>query len=179
MVTVKYSEYEQNLQEPNQAPQAEVDMTKSAEPFSITSRPNNSLSPLVAIYVFSIITLIVMVIALRFTFIGAWPVLFYAFAVLIGLSAGFQYVFNHASDFEKITIRDGVVHLEIKELEELRAYEMNACWSKLITKYLPDGDCHHLALRSHGREIMIGRHLSAEKRNELADQLKNKLLQFK
>lgn len=176
---MKYSEYEQNLQVPSQALQTEVEVKNSIGPFSITSRPNNSLSPLVAVYVFSIIALIVMVIALGFTYIGAWPVLFYAFAVLVGLSAGFQHIFNHASDFEKITIQDGVVHLEIKELEELRAYEMNAYWSKLVTKYLPDGDCHHLAFRSHGREIMIGRHLSAEKRNELADQLKSKLLKFK
>lgn len=169
---------EQKLSENDALELANSD-TKSINNFIYVSKPNNSLSPLVAIYIFSIIALFVLIVALGFAKIGAWPVLIYACAVLIGLSLAFQHAFNHAGDFEKLAIENGVFHLEIKELEQLRKYEINAFWAELVTKYLPDGDCHHIALRTQGREIKIGRHLSAENRNKLATQLKAKLLEFK
>jgi len=149
------------------------------ENYIYISKPNNSLTPLVAIYIFSTIALFVMIVGLGFAKIGAWPVLLYAFAVLIGLSLAFQHAFNHANDFEKLTYQDGIFHLEIKELEKYRKYEINAFWAELVTKYFPDGDCQHIALRTHGCEIKIGRHLSAENRNNLARQLKTKLLALK
>jgi uncharacterized membrane protein len=169
---------EQNLIE-NDALFLKENDNKLSENLIYLSKPNNSLSPLIAIYIFSIVALFVLIVALGFAKVGAWPVLIYAFAVLIGLSLAFQHAFNHAGDFEKLAIQDGVFHLEIKELEKYRSYEINAFWAELVTKYLADGDCQQITLRSHGREIKIGRHLSAEKRNAVATQLKSKLLEFK
>lgn len=143
------------------------------------SKPNNSLSPFLAIYLVAIISLFILMIALSFAKIGAWPVLIYAFAVIIGLSLAFQHAFKHAGDSEKLSIQDGVLHLEIKELEDFRRYEVNAYWAELITKYFPDGDCRHLAIRSRGREIKIGRHLNANNLNQVAIQLKAKLRELK
>lgn len=147
--------------------------------FNYISKPNHSLSIYHAICIFSITLLFVMTIALGFAMIGAWPVLIYAFAVLIGLSLAFQHHYKHVNDFEKLTIQNGMLYLEIKELEEHRKYELNAFWANLTTQYSSDGDCKLIALQSHGREFKIGRHISAEKRNELAKQLKNKLLRIK
>lgn len=171
-------EPKQNLIE-NNALQISGNDNKASENFIYVSKPNNSLTPLVAIYIFSIVALFVLIVALGFAKMGAWPVLIYACAVLIGLSLAFQHAFNHVDDFEKLAIQDGVFHLEIKELEQFRKYEINAFWAELVTKYFPDGDCHHIALRSQGREITIGRHLSAENRTKLAKEIKAKLLEFR
>jgi uncharacterized membrane protein len=51
-----------------------------------------------------------------------------------------------------------------------RQFEFNRCWARLVT-----GDAGTVALRSHGREIVIGRFCGEESRQALARELRSRL----
>lgn len=146
---------------------------------SIVSRPNNSLSAPGTVLLFLVIALFALAIALGFSLVGAWPVIIFTIFVLLGLSAGFQHVLQHAGDYERLTLSGDKLHVELSELGRLQQREMNACWVGIMAGYMPDGDCRWLALRSHGKEIVFGRHLTSEERLRVRHLLKTRLRQIR
>lgn len=116
-----------------------------------------------------------LVVAVGFSIAGAWLVLPFAGLELLALGFAFYYVHLHATDFEKITIEGDVVSVTQKNYRQLNHHEFNRYWAKLKFSTKPNGD-HVLALRSHGKELEVGkRFLNNEQRVALADQLKRRL----
>jgi uncharacterized membrane protein len=137
-----------------------------------TARRNNSLSSSGRQLVFSLILAVSLGNAVGFFLIfGAWPILPFAGLEMAVLYWAFRYMDRHAADFERITIRGGSVAIEVQEGPQVRRFELNRHWATLVR----DADRGRLALRVHGREIEVGRHLCEDRRQEMARELAREL----
>ena len=137
-----------------------------------TARRNNSLSRSERRVVFGFILTVSLGIAAGFSLtFGAWPILPFAGLEMALLYCAFRYIDRHAGDYERITIRDASVAIEVHEGSNVTRLELNRYWASVVCD--PDGS--RLALRSHGREIEVGRHLCEEKRLEWAAELRREL----
>jgi uncharacterized membrane protein len=140
--------------------------------YVVTARRNNSLSASGRRLVFGFILLVSLGIATGFYVVfDAWPVLPYAALEMTVLYCAFRYMDRHAADYERITIRDRTVAIESHEGAHVTRLELNRYWAKVVC----DADGSRLALRLHGREIPVGRHLCEERRLGLARELKREL----
>jgi uncharacterized membrane protein len=149
--------------------------TTSSVHYCVTARPNCSLSPSGTLRAFIIIVLISLSFSFGFMLIGAWPVLFFSGAELFALGYCFYYVLLHGGDFEKLTIDDDKVIVDIHEPGHDSHIELSGYWTRLVLDCMPDGYCRWLALRSSDREIKFGRFMTSEERLELAHQLQPRL----
>ena len=138
--------------------------------YVFTARRNNSLSSSGRLLVFGFILTVSLGIAAAFAVIfGAWPILPFAGIEMGVLYLAFRYVDRHAGDYERITIRGDSVAVEVREGTGVKRFELNRCWAQLVR------DGSHWALRSHGRDIEVGRHLCEEQRLEMARDLAREL----
>lgn len=138
--------------------------------FSRVARRNHSLSSNGRLLVFAFIFAVSIGIAAAFAALGAWPILPFAGLEMLVLYLAFRYFDRRDQDFERIAIAGDRVEIEIREAGRVSSVEMNRCWARLVG----DGG-GRLALRSHGREIEIGRHLSAEERVALGREIGRRL----
>lgn len=142
-----------------------------AADFERVARRNNSLSSTGRTLVFAYFFIVCFGIAGAFASQGAWLILPFAGLEMLGLFLAFHYMDRHAADFERIAIIGDRVRVEWFEAGRARSRELNRCWAQVVAE--PDGA--RLALRSHGREIEIGRHMNQEQRLTLARELGSKL----
>jgi uncharacterized membrane protein len=142
--------------------------------FALTSRRNCSISPgtLLALIVFT--ALLNLGIGAAFAALGLWLVLPFVGIEAAALLIAFYVVCRHAGDYERIALADGRLRLEVREAEAVRTYELNPLWVKIV---VGPGKRRgvRLALRSHGREIEIGRHLDDAGRMRFAALLRERL----
>jgi uncharacterized membrane protein len=144
---------------------------ESAE-YVYTARRNNSLSSSGRLFAFTFILTVSLGIALGFSlFFGAWPILPFAGVEMAVLYAAFRYMDRHAADYERITIRGDDVAVEVHEGRKITRLELHRCWAQVVCA----GDGSRLALRSHGREIEVGRHLCNAERADMARELAREL----
>ena len=137
-----------------------------------TARRNNSLSSSGRRLVFVFILAVTLGIATVFSIVwGAWPIMPFAGLEMTVLYFAFRYMDRHAADYERITIHGGLVAVELREGALVNRLELSRYWAKIVC----DEDCTRLALRSHGREIEVGRHLCAEQRLAMARELEREL----
>lgn len=137
-----------------------------------TARRNNSLSSSGRGLVFCFILAVSLGIAAGFLVAcGAWPILPFAGLEMVVLYAAFRYMDCHSADYEQITIRGSSVAVEVHEGAHVARHELNRYWARLVCA----ADGSRLALRSHGREIEVGRHLGEEQRLEMARDLRREL----
>jgi uncharacterized membrane protein len=137
-----------------------------------TARRNNSLSSSGRLLIFSFILVVSLGIASGFFLIfGAWPILPFAGLEMAVLYCAFRYMDRHAADYERITIRGSSVEIEVHEGQSVTRHELNRYWAKVVCS----AEGSRLALRSHGREIELGRHLCEEQRLVMAQDLRREL----
>jgi len=137
-----------------------------------TARRNNSLSTSGRQLVFGFILCVSLGISTGvYVLFDAWPVLPYSAIEMTALYFAFRYMERHAADYERITIRGGTVAIESHEGPHVTRLELNRYWAKVVC----DAHGSGLALRSHGREVPLGRHLCEERRLDLAHELKREL----
>ena len=135
------------------------------------ARRNNSLSSSGRQLVFGVLLIVSVGIATGFSLIlGAWPILPFAGIEMVVVFIAFRLVERHAGDYERITIRGTQVEIEVQEGSNVMRREMNRYWARVVRA--ADG---RVALRSHGHELEVGRHLCEEKRLELARELEREL----
>lgn len=149
--------------------------TASSAHYSITARPNCSLSPAGTLCVFSAITFVTLAIAVIFALLGAWLVLPFAGLELVALWLCFCHVWRHVHDFERLVIDHDKVIVDKHELASDTHIELNSYWAQVVMEMLPDGECRRLSLRSHGREIEFGKLLNSQERLDLGLSLKARL----
>jgi len=136
------------------------------------ARRNNSLSSSGRLLAFGFILAVSLGIAAGFSLIlGAWPILPFAGLEMAVLYLAFRYMDCHAADYERITIRGSEVAIEVHEGKHLTHLELNRHWAQIVC----EADGSRLALRSHGREIEVGRHLCVEQRLDMARELRREL----
>ena len=139
--------------------------------FTFTARSNNCLTASDRILAFGFIALVSLGIAFVFACLGAWPILPFAGLEVLVLYVAFRYVERHARDYERLTISGDVLRIEVAEVGRVQRFEFNRWWAQVV--YEHDGS--RLALRSHGREIEFGRHLTNEQRLVVAGALRRQL----
>jgi uncharacterized membrane protein len=140
--------------------------------YSYTARRNNSLSASGRLLVFAFILAVSVGIATAFSLIfGAWPILPYAGLEMLVLYCAFRYIDRHSSDYEQVTIRGSTIAIEVHEGRRVQRLELNRYWARVVC----DSAGYRLTLRSHGREIEVGRHLCDDQRLEMARNLRRQL----
>ena len=140
--------------------------------YDYTARRNNSLSSSGRLLVFGFILTVSLGIAVAFALVfGAWPIITFAGIEMAVLYVAFRYIERHAADYERITIRGDRVSVEVREGGELTRFELNRCWAQVVC----EREGTRLALRSHGREFAVGRHLCDEQRLGMGRELAREL----
>ena len=139
--------------------------------FERVARRNNSLSSTGRIFVFAFLFIVSVGIAGAFATLGAWLILPFAGLEMLGLYLAFRYVDRHAADYERITIAGDKVQVEQFVAGRATSHEFNRCWAQVVAS--PGGA--RVALRSHGREVEIGRHVNDDERLTLARELGRQL----
>ena len=142
-----------------------------APEFSRVARRNNSLDSTGRLLVFAFIFVVSVGIACAFAALGAWMILPFAGLEMLVLYLAFHYVDRHAADYERIAIDGDRVQVEQHAAGRTQRFEFNRCWARVIAS----ADGGRLALRSHGRELEIGHHMSGAQRRDLARALKRRL----
>ena len=139
--------------------------------FRRLARRNNSLSSTGRLLVFVFIFVVSVGIAAAFAIFGAWLILPFAGLEMLVLYLAFRYVERHAADYELIEIDGDQVSIERFEGGDTRRDALSRHWARVVVS----GNGCRLALRSHGREVEIGRGMSNAQRLELAQALKRRL----
>lgn len=144
----------------------------AAADYVYTARRNNSLSTSGRRLAFGFILTVSLGIAAAFAWVfGAWPILPFAGIEMGVLYVAFRYMERHASDYERITFRGCRVEVEVREGAGVSRVEFNRHWAQVVC----EGNGSRLSLRSHGREIEVGRHLRNEERRDMARELAREL----
>lgn len=144
----------------------------SAAEYVHIGRRNNSLSRSGRLLALCCLVGVSLGIALAFAAVlGAWPVLPFAGLEALGLCLAFAYMAQHAGDYERVVIRGDRVNVEIVDGQSVHRFELNRHWARVVCD--PDGG--RVALRTHGRDLEVGRHLRTEQRVLLAGELKREL----
>jgi uncharacterized membrane protein len=133
-------------------------------------RPNRSLSVRGSQALLLAIATVSAVIVGAFALIGAWPVIPFAGAELAMLWWALKRIEGHSNDFERITLKPGLLTVETRLGSRIDYREFPAYWTRL--ECLKD---HRLLIRSHGKEIEIGSLLTEEQKMTLAKALKQEL----
>jgi uncharacterized membrane protein len=147
-----------------------IDVSQAAK-FSLVARRNNSLTSSGRYLVFAFVFSVSVGIAAGFAIIGAWLILPFAGLEMLALFLAFREIGRHAGDYERIAIGNNRVRVELCESGQQRDLELSRYWSRVVASR----DGRYLALRSHGREWVIGRHRNDEERLELAKDLAKEL----
>jgi uncharacterized membrane protein len=139
-----------------------------------TARRNNSLSSSGRLVAFGFILAVSVGIAAALSLIlGAWPILPFAGLEMTVLYAAFRHVERHAADYERITIRDSRVEVEVRDGQRMMRVELERYWVQVMHE-----SGGRVVLRSRGREVALGRHLRQEERGDLARRLRRELGNF-
>lgn len=144
----------------------------AAENLSFVARRNNSLSAAGRSLAFGSMVAVTMGIAAVFALLcGAWPVLPFAGIEMAVLYVAFRHIGRHCADYERVTIEGDRVDVEVVDGGRSAFFGFNRYWTQVVCA----GNGSRLALRSHGRELVIGRHMNREQRLGLALRLKSGL----
>jgi uncharacterized membrane protein len=140
--------------------------------FALTARRNNSLSSSGRHLAFGLMLAFSLGIALGFAWVlGAWPILPFAGLEMLALYFAFRHIERHAGDYERITIEGDRLNVEVGDAGRVHRFEFNRCWAQVVCA----ADGGRLALRSHGHELEIGRHMNEEQRRMAARELRREL----
>ncbi len=143
--------------------------------FTLVARRNNSLSSAGRHLVVGSLATISLVISLAFAVQGAWMILPFAGLEVLAIYLAFRCLERHAGDFESLSIQDDRVLIVRRERGEVSRHEFNRYWAQVVLQPSRWGRQVVLALRSHGRQVEFGRHLSEEQRVEAARSIRTRL----
>jgi uncharacterized membrane protein len=143
--------------------------------FTLVARRNNSLSSAGRNLVVGSLAAIALVISLAFALRGAWMILPFAGLEVLVVYLAFRCLERHAGDFESLSIQDDRVLIVRRERGEVSRHEFNRYWAQVVLQPSQWGRQVVLALRSHGRQVEFGRHLTEEQRYEMARTISGEL----
>lgn len=135
------------------------------------ARPNHSLSETGRKQLFVGTAVVSGIIAVAFAFFGAWPVLPFAGIELAFLWWALSRTASSAEDFERITLESGQLTIESRCGARMERHQFQPYWAHLQFDRLPGQRAHRLLIRSHGKEVEVGRLLTEEQKRALATEL--------
>jgi uncharacterized membrane protein len=143
--------------------------------FVLVARRNDSLSPRGRRVVLLSFVAIALVISLASALLGAWLILPFAGAEVIALWVAFHLIARHAGDYESISINGDHVLIEQWVRGKVERHEFSRHWARVVFEPAVPGRGNLLAVRSHGRQVEFGRHLTDEQRRQVAQTLRHEL----
>lgn len=100
---------------------------------------------------------------------GAKLVMPFAWLELIAVGSAFLVYARHASDAEKIVLKDGRLVVELESGGRTERAEFNREWVRVEPK---NGDGSLIEVSGQGRSVEVGRHLRPELRPALAREIR-------
>lgn len=139
-------------------------------------RPNRSLSTRGMIWFVAGTGAAAILIAVRFVFLGAWLVLPLAIAETALLALAFFLVARASRRREIIDIDDRGMRVVREDGRQRQEWEFQPYWVQIILQLDPKNWYpSRLFLRSHGRQLEIGRSLTDQERQQLSEELRQRL----
>jgi len=141
--------------------------------FSVMVKRNCSISPWALVWLLGVTACLSFAIGIAFAVLGAWPILPFVGLEVAALAGAFYVNGRHATDYERITLADGSVAIEIRDGDRIEEHRFAACWVRLVWRDAKQDA--RLLLRVQGKELEIGRHLDVPGRELLAMELRGQL----
>ncbi|MQM33196.1 MAG: hypothetical protein CRU72_01770 [Candidatus Accumulibacter phosphatis] len=113
-------------------------------------------------------------IAIAFSYFGAWPVLPFTGLELCLLWWALRQIDASADDFERITLEAERLTIETRCGARWQRHAFHPYWAQLQFDRTP-GRQRRLLIRSHGKEVEVGRWLTEEQKWVLGNELKKNL----
>ncbi len=148
-------------------------MAASVVDYQVVAKPNCSLSSTGRIKAVALIAVIPSLVAIGFGLAGAWLVFPFAGLELLAVASAFYYINCHAGDYESITIDGDRLAIEKRNYKSTSQVVFHRYWARVVLRGAPGGE-QRLWLRSHGREVEVGRYMNNEQRLALAHQLQSR-----
>lgn len=148
---------------------------ENAADFTFVARRSNSLSSGGRFFVLGSLAVVHFAISLGFALNGAWLVVPFAGLDILLVYLAFRYVEQRAGDYECLTFLDDNVVIERRVAGRTDRFEFNRHWVQVTFIEAKGAERGRLVLRSHGKEVAFGVHLSGEQRATLARRLKEHL----
>lgn len=148
-------------------------MASSAAPsaeFDYTARPNCSLDRRGKLWLFLAAAVVCSAISLAFAAFGAWMVLPFAGIELAVLAWALRFLDRHAGDYERVVLSGDTLRIETCLAGMPAQHEFHRYWAQI--RVLTEGSGARVFVRSHGREIELGRFQSSEQKRALAQALR-------
>jgi uncharacterized membrane protein len=139
--------------------------------FTFVARRNNSLSPAGRFLVVGSLAVVILAISLGFALRGAWLVFPFAGLDIVVVFLAFRYVERRAGDFECISLQDDTIIVERHSRGSTERFEFNRYWVQVEFKQGRGAGQDRLLLRSHGKEVEFGIHLTVGQRAIVARRL--------
>lgn len=155
----------------------EVRTLESSAGFSLTTRRNCSMPPQALVWLLVFTACLSFAIGIGFAWVGAWPVLPFIGLEVAALATAFVAQARRAADHERIVVRDGEMRIEVRDAGRTSVHSFHPGWVRLLTQRA--GEDVRIGVRSHGRELEIGRHLDAPGRSLLAAELAGRLKRYR
>jgi uncharacterized membrane protein len=155
----------------------EVRTLDSSAGFSLTTRRNCSMPPQALVWLLVFTACLSFAIGIGFASVGAWPVLPFIGLEVAALATAFFAQARRAADHERIVVRDGEMRIEVRDAGRTSVHSFHPGWVRLLTQRA--GEDVRIGVRSHGRELEIGRHLDAPGRSLLAAELAGRLKRYR
>ncbi len=148
----------------------ESDLEQDGAGFTYFRRHASSLDLRLLKLVFGSLVVFSLVVAVAFAVAGAWMIIPFAGVEIACLATAVWFVFRRAGDFERLAMSGDRILFECRERGRTRHMEFSRCWARVVC----DG-AGGLALRSHGREVSVGRYCGEESRRLLERELRSRL----
>jgi len=151
------------------------DAMERAADFTFVARRNNSLSSGGRFLVLGSLTVVLLAISIGFALNGAWLVFPFAGLDLVVVYLAFRYVEQRAGDYECIAFHGDSIVIDTRHEGKTDRFEFNRHWAQVTFVAAQGGERGRLLLRSHGKEVAFGIHLTDEQRATVARRLKEHL----
>lgn len=141
--------------------------------FQLLLRPNCALTRRQMAWVVGGISAVVLGVALVLAFRGLWPVLPLAGLECLLLAGAFVYVARGQDDFERVVVDGDRVTVTHRHRGSVAVHEFPRYWARVVlTPSRYRGHLPRVAIRSHGREVEVGRWMTEIGRRQLAVRLR-------
>lgn len=142
----------------------------------IVVQPNRSMSWRTLVLVYLLIVFVCMTIALVFFRMGLTLILPFSGLEMLALGVALYVTSRRGSVREVITINEKTVAVETGHTHPEHRHEFQRPWAKVILeRSWSDWHPSRLLIRSHGRQLEIGRFLNEQERRGLAQVLNDEM----
>ena len=133
---------------------------------------NCSLSPRQLAFAYAILFLLSLAVAGIFVLLGAWIVLAFAILEMAGAALAFLHYARHATDHEYIALVDGCLLIERVQAGRIRQFRVDPHSTRIAA---PKRSQDLIDLEARGVKIQVGRFVTAAKRRQFAQELREEL----